>query len=597
MTRQTAAALVLLTAMAVAEEQTVRIGPPAARLEVRFLPVSGVPRPGASGFMRVAIRNESSVDQRVRMVVKSAERSWSRIAIERTVRVAGGSETIAFLPLPGDLGPRALQLHVGGTTDSYALPTVYGHEIVTGLALSVAPRNIAERRWIAIKSVLGSSAGSRRYTPGWRAVETSRLPDDWRLLTGFRMIVLGGEDPGLTPKVQAMFIAAMHAGARVIVFRARELADGPLRRLVLRDTESADDGLDSGYHGLGAYLALDFDGVELRRRKSARSRSFLAMRAWLYAPFQGRIIDSRSAARWLPAPWLKPMRIPGVGAVPVRTFFLLILSFAIMVGPVAYLWLRRRKQLTLMVAVVPVAGFTLTAAILLFGLFSEGFGIKGAVGSITLLDQRTHIATTAASRTLYAGLSPASLTLSADTFLSCPVLQGRGSDDRVPHALSQEGHRIDGALLPSRIPTPLTTLTHGRARERLRFRRHGDGFEVLSEDGFTPWPGALLFRDFAGQWWRTARGGLLERLQGSPDEALAALRAPLLKRLPTGAAVSLEDDFPSWLGAVVNAAAVPGSYVARLKSLPSFDDLDLDVNYVAREHLVVGRLAPEDVIE
>ena len=37
------------------------------------------------------------------------------------------------------------------------------------------------------------------------------------------------------------------------------------------------------------------------------------------------------------------MRIPGLGELPVRLFFLLILAFAILVGPVAYVTLRRRQ--------------------------------------------------------------------------------------------------------------------------------------------------------------------------------------------------------------------------------------------------------------
>ncbi|MEE8327937.1 MAG: hypothetical protein V3R32_03985, partial [Nitrosomonadaceae bacterium] len=50
--------------------------------------------------------------------------------------------------------------------------------------------------------------------------------------------------------------------------------------------------------------------------------------------------------------------IPGLGDVPLGLFFLILLVFAVCVGPVNYFYWRRRRRLAMLLLTVPVAGFT-----------------------------------------------------------------------------------------------------------------------------------------------------------------------------------------------------------------------------------------------
>ena len=55
--------------------------------------------------------------------------------------------------------------------------------------------------------------------------------------------------------------------------------------------------------------------------------------------------------------------------------------------------------------------------------------------------------------------------------------------------------------------------------------------------------------------------------------------------------------FEAWLQEVAPDSLPPGSYLAIVTRGPGIDDLGLDVEYIAAEHLVVGRLDAEDFVE
>lgn len=581
------ACLFLLVATAAgAEEETARLGAPGVGLRVGVRAVRGVRLPGASGFVRVSFTNEGGVERGVRAVLRTPDPE-RRIRVERRARVPAGDIAVVYLPLLG--AGREYRLEVAGAGHAWETHAWTGLTSTRPVVLGVAPTEaVAARRRGVLEDVVRGVSLQR---PRWRHVEAAHLPPDWRLLTGFRLLVLGGADAGWSEARQETVLGALEAGARVVVFRAGALPQGPLRRVLA----VARDELRAGRRGFGSFLALGFDRDGLARRTAVRGDDLRRVRAWLHDPAEGRAVTLAGGLQWLPPAFYRGAPIPGVGDVPVRAFFVLILGFAILVGPVAYLWLRRRRRLTLMVAVLPGAGFALTAAILLFGFFSEGFGLKGVVHSVTLLDQRTHVATTAATRTLYAGLSPNALEPGPGTHLACPALAGSST----PHVYAHDGDRLDGALVPSRTPTPLVTLQRGRARERIKLRRRGDGWEVLAGESFAPLPGALLFRDFDGRWWRDTGAGRLAPLDGAPAGPLAELRAALLAGVGADPArrTRAGTPLPLWIAALTRTATAPGSYVARVRNVPSLDGLGLDVEHVAREHLVIGRLAREDVVE
>jgi hypothetical protein len=121
--------------------------------------------------------------------------------------------------------------------------------------------------------------------------------------------------------------------------------------------------------------------------------------------------------------------VPGVDSVPVAAFLILITVFTIVIGPVNFVYLRRRGQLYLLVVTVPVIAFVTSTAMLGYAALSHGFGIKSHTRSITFLDQGNESAVTMARVALFAGMAPSTLEFSRDTavYPAWPPGSGFGS--------------------------------------------------------------------------------------------------------------------------------------------------------------------------
>ena len=108
--------------------------------------------------------------------------------------------------------------------------------------------------------------------------------------------------------------------------------------------------------------------------------------------------------------------IPGIGGVPVVMFLVLITIFAIVIGPLNYFVLARRKQLHLLLLTIP--GVAIITSGLLFGytIVAHGFSVKARCRSLTYIDQPAQSAVTLGRISLYAGQAPsAGMQFSRDT--------------------------------------------------------------------------------------------------------------------------------------------------------------------------------------
>ncbi len=107
--------------------------------------------------------------------------------------------------------------------------------------------------------------------------------------------------------------------------------------------------------------------------------------------------------------------VPGIESVPVVAFLVLITLFSVVIGPVNFLFLRRRGKLYLLVITVPAIAAVTSVTMLGYALFSHGFGVKSHTRSITFLDQGNEKAVTMARVALFAGMAPSSLEFTRDT--------------------------------------------------------------------------------------------------------------------------------------------------------------------------------------
>ena len=92
--------------------------------------------------------------------------------------------------------------------------------------------------------------------------------------------------------------------------------------------------------------------------------------------------------------------IGSVGQPPVKSFVILNLLFAILVGPICYFFLLRRNRLYLLYFVAPTLAFLVTCSLFTYALMSDGISTKQRTRQITWLDGK-HGYNIAQSRSTY----------------------------------------------------------------------------------------------------------------------------------------------------------------------------------------------------
>jgi hypothetical protein len=94
-----------------------------------------------------------------------------------------------------------------------------------------------------------------------------------------------------------------------------------------------------------------------------------------------------------------------LGKPPWVLFLIMITTFAISVGPVAFVLLRRWERIHLLLGVVPMIAAVLTAGIVGFALLRDGFSVRTARVSATWLDSQNQTALTQTTQLVYSGLA------------------------------------------------------------------------------------------------------------------------------------------------------------------------------------------------
>lgn len=556
------------------------------------------------GFACLDVRNDDAVPRDVRL---EAFDDWggeaARGRVTRTVHVPSRATVRTWLPL---VAPA--QTFVVAQTAGAAVRLGDHGRSGWGPVVVVRDGSAAMER---LADALGAASlpGFRARSITFSTVEATMLPPTPAWLTAATLIIVDAAAAGLDDGArQRTLVRWMRLGGTLVVLGRASLPRGPLR-----------DALDAKQPGFGRLLG--FDEASL---SEAGARRVAAL--WLTGREDGDVSHVVHVPALVNSALAAGEEIPGLGRAPVRAFFVILLAFATVAGPVAYLTLRRRRRLTWMVWVVPVLGTVFALAILGYGIVAEGFGTRGVERTYSVLDQRDHTCATVGGRTLFTGWSPSDLPLGPDA----AVWSGQPGDDdwgyyRQPEVATPrvefdvDAGKLDGALLPSRTVTPIAVAVEGRARERLRFRRRPDGgLDVTASDGFAPvaGPATIVVRDAAGAFFVGGGGGPLRPV--TPAEATGAFEAlrsdddarfvPLesteeeelgyLRFRRRGAGSTRPEglrQLDAWRASRLPAELAPGTYVARTTRAPHPEHLGLDVAWERSVHLVVGILAEDDL--
>lgn len=546
-----------------------------ATCTLRTLACAGSSNPGGFGFLRIEIANVDTREHEV--LVELVTPTWlnADVRVVRSVVLPPKERAVSFFPLPTPFPDPILRFVVDGVEQAQQVNFTQG-EGIAGLLVSDRPDAGAAGVACLHRLRFGPSGA-----PQQRQVASADAPTDWRLYTGFDVVIVDGR-AALAPEVQEALRRAAFAGATVLLADPNSLPAGPLRTLA---------GSTTVPHGLGALVTIG------SLAGPVTVPSDLGQFGDGPLPIGEGLHDE--------------MPIPGLGEAPVRVFVIVIVLFALVAGPVNFFWLRRRRQPLLALVTVPALGFGTTAAIFAFGYFHDGFGVRGVAVSWTVLDQERHEAVTVCSRTLFAGRAPGAIVLPADTMLMAPraTTRTRGAADRFH--LDVGTAALDGGVLPSRTSTPLVTVQQGVVRQRLVARRDNDRLRLLADGGVVPLDRVVL-RDHEGDYW-AGPANELERV----DTAAASGRLAEARSVWASMRRLVQRD-ERWHNrfrpeALLDEQAVEigtlderflpatglrrGSYVALVARPAWLDEHGFGAHYESEQHWVRGRLAAEDFVQ
>lgn len=356
--------------------------------------------------------------------------------VTRQVRLDPGEKRVVSLPVPTVL--RVGELEIWRKNERLAGTLAVNLRAAQGQAVMVMG---ASSRW---DDLAGRVESGRRDPPVF--VEPRNAPDLLAGYVGWSAVVLLEDGSRLSPPARAALEGYVRAGGQVVF--AGEAAEQPyLERW--RAQGSLDEPVTLGLGQLSA------------------CRAFSACLALLQAPVRAvRAEGDEDGRGGQYASGGHGTLLPEVGQTPVGAFLIIILLFAIAIGPVNFAVASRYGR-HLMLLTIPALAATTCAGIATYGVASDGlFSKHFAAVSLTSLDADAHEAATLSVTGNFAALSPGSVTFPAGTALVLPTdkLGGLGLD-------WSNGTTFRGDFLPSRTYRERAFVQVAPSRARVGF--HG----------------------------------------------------------------------------------------------------------------------------
>ncbi|MEM7577148.1 MAG: hypothetical protein AAF328_06695 [Planctomycetota bacterium] len=270
---------------------------------------------------------------------------------------------------------------------------------------------------------------------------------------------------------------------------------------------------------------------------------------------------------------------------PVRGLLVVMVVFAILIGPVNVLILVLIKRRMWLLWTVPVIAALFSGLVVVYALLSEGVTPSARTQAVTWLDQTTRESVTVAMRGYYTPLTPGDgLRFGMETVVIPQVglndyfYGNRGGGARTIN-LTTEQHLSRG-WVSARVPTYFELRTVETRRERLVFERLEDG-ELAVTNGLGVDVERLQVIDHDGQVWfmdalPAGQKGLLEAGPNTDTLGGADGHADLddFGRLALNPAdhIAAPQGWQFGQSARVRGTAKPGTYVALMSASPFVAD-------------------------
>ncbi|MFT4709877.1 MAG: hypothetical protein ACI9D0_000868 [Bacteroidia bacterium] len=302
------------------------------------------------------------------------------------------------------------------------------------------------------------------------------------------------------------------------------------------------------------------------------------------------MVSLRSEVRtdWTPSPrgsrgsgsGLSP-EITGVGVLPYRTFVTLMVLFAICVGPLNFWYMRKKGTPARLIVSIPAVAMFASILILAYGFLGQGISVRTDSHTVTLLDQRTGLVSTADSRAVFAGIAPGRGLVPG---------QGTGIFPMGVDLVNRESaiYNIDhgsataytAGFLPSRVQVRQAVLTSRTSHLRLDFDSSSGGLLVRNALGVAVHELQVHGED--GTWYELGDAEL--------DVGGEARLSPLDGAPIPGKPVWFErDEERLWQFHPTDLATLPtGTFSAKLEQDPFTDDCGVATREISGSHGLLG---------
>ena len=411
--------------------------------------------------------------------------------------------------------------------------------------------------------IVAGRAGGRVGGPTRDLVlEPSRLPTSWLGYTSVQSVVVGPREWELMEAPQRAALLTWTAAGGDLV-----LADADLSVLFPDASQrpNVTDGVAEHFFGrIHLFPSTDIDAAGFDNTLASIEKR---------TPDPSWVLPLRPIATGTGTGFRLP--IPGVDGVPAGAYLTLLTLFAVLIGPVNHIVLRRRQQQALIVLTTPLIAAVFIVLLGGYVVAIEGFGIRGRILSLTLLDQEKSQAVTRATVSLYAaGRAPSGgLRFPRDVAVFPTPVDGAPPVGEMLDL--SEVQQFSSGLLMARSPSNFETIAFRPARERLSFTVENGRVRVSNGLGATV--SRLRFRD------RGRSYSLAASLQPGA--------ASLLQETSTSARELLSSDsvMARFDSVVTNLA--DSSYLAVVDRTPFWSAGPVDIEERGSFHLVLGRVA------
>ncbi len=165
------------------------------------------------------------------------------------------------------------------------------------------------------------------------------------------------------------------------------------------------------------------------------------------------------------------------GQVPVRGMFMLMLVFAIVVGPANYALCALKNKRIWMLWTSPAIAGVFIAAVFAYALFSDGIRPWGRSAVVTLLDEKAHSAVTLGTTAWYAPMLPSKgLTFGSTTEVRGGGKTGLSSGDRGGLGVEQGAtQQLTGGWMVPRYPETFGYRKVEDSRLRMNIEKDAEG--------------------------------------------------------------------------------------------------------------------------